>query len=359
MSMIADLDLSGADNAAQERGEDDEGGFFSIDVSGTLVCDEGENTAVQTPIKKKGTQRTPLTDISCSSVVQVSLGAKPLGPLMTRQPRKGSTRQRLIIVNPFPMSPSYWEEYANDTFMYLLEIELAFGASASVLRLSLCHHSSILFQGRYDRYMYMDPDSESTSHRTTLVLWLVEVCYKYLEYQPTTLHAADRYLSIHKMEQVPLSELQCVGMCALMIAAKLEEHTDNKCSIADLCKLCDLYTPQEITSMELSMLVVLKFEILVASAIGFSDYFQRAVPANPMLSELTDAMWIALCALHDNWSEELAILTGYSRLDLTPCTMAFKELICSSTYTLEQLAPLGLKYPLEQTLATLTPVLQM
>ncbi|KAI8604264.1 cyclin-like protein [Dissophora ornata] len=261
------------------------------------------------------------------------------------------------------MSPSYWEEYANDTFMYLLEIE-----------------------GRYDRYMYMDPDSESTSHRTTLVLWLVEVCYKYLEYQPTTLHAAvnilDRYLSIHKMEQVPLSELQCVGMCALMIAAKLEEHTDNKCSIADLCKLCDLYTPQEITSMELSMLVVLKFEILVASAIGFSDYFQRAVPANPMLSELTDflcdlslishefldfnasqiaasAMWIALCALHDNWSEELAILTGYSRLDLTPCTMAFKELICSSTYTLEQLAPLGLKYPLEQTLATLTPVLQM
>ncbi|KAI8604263.1 hypothetical protein EDD21DRAFT_228463 [Dissophora ornata] len=94
MSMIADLDLSGADNAAQERGEDDEGGFFSIDVSGTLVCDEGENTAVQTPIKKKGTQRTPLTDISCSSVVQVSLGAKPLGPLMTRQPRKGEFSHR-------------------------------------------------------------------------------------------------------------------------------------------------------------------------------------------------------------------------------------------------------------------------
>ena len=46
--------------------------------------------------------------------------------------------------------------------------------------------------------------------------------------------------------------------------------------------------------MELSMLVVLKFEILVASATGFSDYFKRAVPANPILSELTD---VCVCVL--------------------------------------------------------------
>ncbi|KAI7818035.1 cyclin-like protein [Gamsiella multidivaricata] len=285
----------------------------------------------------------------------------PLGPLMIRQPRQTSSRQRLKILDPFPMNPSYWNEYAEDTLNYLLEIE-----------------------GRYDRYMYKGPDVDFPSHRATLVQWLVELCYGCFSYQPNTLHIAvnllDRYLSAHGVTLVPLDQLQCVGMCALMIAGKMEENTI-KLEIFELCRLCDLYTPRQIASTELSILVALKFEVLVSSASGFSDYFKRAISAPPMVIELIDflcdlslisykfldfsnsqiaaaAVWIALCAIHQDWSEELAILTGYSRTDLTPCSMLFRELVCSQIDTVDLRSTLGHKYPLEQILATLTYVLQ-
>ncbi|KAG0324904.1 hypothetical protein BGZ99_001323 [Dissophora globulifera] len=236
---------------------------------------------------------------------------------------------------------------------------------------------------RYDRFVYMDTDSDSPSNRSTLIQWLLELCYCVLECQPTTLHVAvnllDRYLSINKMN-TPLEHLQCVGMCTLMIAGKLEEN-DARPTIVDLCRLCDLYTPQEIASMELAILAELKFEVLVASANGFSDYYKQAIPSNPELSELIDflcdlslishkfldfntsqvaasAVWIALCATQQDWDEELAALTGYTRTDLTPCSMIFKDLICTPSCPAETLDHLGRKYPLEKTLATLTKVLQ-
>ncbi|KAF9964348.1 hypothetical protein BGZ70_006590 [Mortierella alpina] len=346
---------------------------------------DSENTLVPQTPRKPRPRRTPLSEIMTPSriateavssnfareplPIDVSISSQPLepvamreplGPLMTRQPRKALARPRLHIVNPFPMNHTYWEEYAQDTLNYLHEIE-----------------------GRYDRYMYMTPPSDFAFNRSVLVQWLMELCYGYFRFQPVTLHAAvnllDRYITARTLEKVPLDKLQCVGMCALMIAGKLEENTI-RLSTQDLCGLCDLYSTKEIASTELTMLVTLKFEVLVASATAFSDYFKRAIPDHPDVMLLIDflcdfslishefldfntsqiaasAMWIAMCAYGQDWNEDLAILTGYTRKDLTPCSVLFKRLVCMQTDTLELRLTLGPRYPLEQTLATLTRTL--
>ncbi|KAF9151983.1 hypothetical protein BGX20_005263, partial [Mortierella sp. AD010] len=192
----------------------------------------------------------------------------PFGPLMTGRPRKGSTRQRLRIVNPFPMNPSYWNEYSNDTLNYLLEIE-----------------------ARYDRFIYMTAESDLGHNRMTLVNWLIEISYGLFGLQSATIHAAvnilDRYLSIRSKDPVHLDHLQGFGLCTLMIASKLEEDAFS-ITFPDCLRVCDMYSKRDLASMELAILVALKFEILVASATGFSDYFKRAITDDRSVMELID-----------------------------------------------------------------------
>ncbi|KAF9085929.1 hypothetical protein BGX23_009285 [Mortierella sp. AD031] len=318
----------------------------------------------QTPVKKGGPRRAPLTDISLSigtsTMPAVTFDIRPLGPLMTRQPRKASTRSRLVVVSPFPMNQSYWDEYASDTFNYLLEIE-----------------------GRYDRYMYIDLQSEFGDHRSTLIQWMIELCYGWFHLPSGTLHSAvnilDRYLAIVKPETIDREKLQCVGMCALMIAGKLEEPAGTL-STYNLCQLCDLYSTRELANTEVDILKALKFEILVASATGFSDYFKRAIFDSDETRELIDflcdlslishhflefntcqiaaaAVWISLCAVGQDWNEDLAILTGYSRNDLSPCSLVFHELVFSKTNPLDVRPTLGFKYQVDHVLVILRGVL--
>ncbi|KAF8944120.1 hypothetical protein BGZ47_004604 [Haplosporangium gracile] len=266
---------------------------------------------------------------------------KQLGPLMTRLPRKAISRSRLVAVSPFPQCQHYWDEYANDTFNYLLEIE-----------------------SRYDRYLYFDEHSEFGDYRATLVQWIIELCYGWFKLPPGTLHVAvnilDRYLAVVKPETIHRDKLQCIGMCALMIAGKLEEPA-GMLGTYNLCQLCDLYTTQEIANMEVDILKALKFEILVASATGFSDYIQRAIVDHEETRQLIDiaaaAAWISLCAIGLDWNEDLAILTGYSRNDLSPCSVVFSDLVFSTTNPLDLRATLSFRYPVEQTMAILRTVL--
>ncbi|KAG0070114.1 G2/mitotic-specific cyclin-B3 [Linnemannia elongata] len=312
----------------------------------------------QTPVKKSGSQtrRAPLTDISLSigtpTMPAVFFNTKQLGPLMTRQPKK--------VVSPFPQCQHYWDEYANDTFNYLLEIE-----------------------SRYDRYLYFDEHSEFGDYRATLVQWIIELCYGWFKLPPGTLHVAvnilDRYLAVVKPETIHRDKLQCIGMCALMIAGKLEEPAGTL-GTYNLCQLCDLYSTREIANMEVDILKALKFEILVASATGFSDYIQRAIVDHEETRQLIDflcdlslishhflefntcqiaaaAVWISLCAIGLDWNEDLAILTGYSRNDLSPCSVVFSDLVLSTDNPLDLRATLNFRYPVDQTMTTLRTVL--
>ncbi|KAG9067810.1 hypothetical protein KI688_011398 [Linnemannia hyalina] len=248
----------------------------------------------QTPVKKGGsrTRRAPLTDISLSigtpTMPAAFFNTKQLGPLMTRQPKK--------VISPFPQCQHYWDEYANDTFNYLLEIE-----------------------SRYDRYLYFDEHSEFGDYRATLVQWIIELCYGWFKLPPGTLHVAGNLKSLQ---------------------ARSAPTTSN---------------------MEVDILKALKFEILVASATGFSDYIQRAIVDHEETRQLIDiaaaAVWISLCAIGLDWSEDLAILTGYSRNDLSPCSVVFSDLVLSTDNPLDLQATLNFRYPIDQTMATLRTVL--
>ncbi|KAG0280800.1 Cyclin-B1-1 [Linnemannia exigua] len=273
-SMIADLNLTSSY-------DDDD--FPKTPVARTpasfTVWQDNEE---KTPVKKSGPRRAPLTDISLSigtsTMPAVIFDAKPLAPLMTRKPKKAITRSRLVVVSSFPNSQHYWDEYANDTFKYLLEIE-----------------------SRYDRYMYFDPEFEFGDHRSTLVQWIIELCYGCFCLPSGTLHAAinilDRYLAVVKPETVHRDKLQCVGMCALMIAGKLEEPAGTLGAF-NLCQLCDLYSTRELANTEIDILKALKFEVLVASATGFSDYIKRAIVDNDDTWQLIDPLDLHLTLGH-------------------------------------------------------------
>jgi hypothetical protein len=56
----------------------------------------------------------------------------------------------------------------------------------------------------------------------------------------------------------------------------------------NLCQLCDLYSTRELANTEIDILKALKFEILVASATGFSDYIQRAIVDHEETRQLID-----------------------------------------------------------------------
>ncbi|KAF9902271.1 Cyclin-B1-1 [Linnemannia zychae] len=339
-SILCGLDISSS-------GNDDEDDLPRTPIVRTPAEFKVWKDEEQTPVKKSGPRRAPLTDISLTvstpTMPAVVFDAKPLAPLMTRKPRKAIQRSRLVVVSAFPNSHHYWDEYANDTFKYLLEIE-----------------------SRYDRYMYFEPQSEFGDYRSTLVQWIIELCYGYFRLPTGTLHAAvnilDRYLAVVKPETVHREILQCVGMCALMIAGKLEEPTGTL-GTANLCQLCDLYSTRELANMEIDILKALKFEILVASATGFSDYFKRAITQNEETWQLIDiaasAMWISLCATGKDWNEDLAILTGYSRHDMTPCSVVFQKLLFSATEAFDLVNTLGLKYPIDDTMASLSIVLML
>ncbi|KAI1295245.1 Cyclin-A1 [Mortierella claussenii] len=217
---------------------------------------------------------------------------------------------------------------------------------------------------RYDRFMYMAPDSPFSVDRPSLVLWVIGICYQHFDYKSSTVHAAvhimDRYL-ITKGSEITVADLQAIGICAAMIAGKLDE-TSCTVNVERCLVFCSYYTSKHLAKTELAILAALKFEILVASANGFADYFKRAIPAIPQVLVLFDALWIALCAVHRDWNEELAIFTGYTRVDLTPCSIIFKEAVDGINGDMQLKSrlqeALGPQYPLTRVIQTLSSILE-
>lgn len=112
--------------------------------------------------------------------------------------------------------------------------------------------------------------------RGILVDWLVEVGEEY-RLSSETLYLAinyvDRYLSLARIEK---SQLQLVGVAAMLIASKYEEiyppQVDEFVYISD-----NTYTRDQIFLMETQVLVALDFQLTVASAKVFLRRDLRAV----------------------------------------------------------------------------------
>lgn len=115
--------------------------------------------------------------------------------------------------------------------------------------------------------------------RGILVDWLVEV-HKKFKLVPETLYLTvsiiDRFLS---QEIIKRSELQLVGVSALIIAAKYEEIYAP--SLDDLVYICDnAYTDKQFIEMEETMLKALNYRITIPSAHTFLIRYLKAAHAN-------------------------------------------------------------------------------
>jgi cyclin A len=187
--------------------------------------------------------------------------------------------------------------------------------------------------------------------RGILVDWLVEVGEEY-RLSSETLYLAinyvDRYLSVARIEK---SQLQLVGVAAMLIASKYEEiyppQVDEFVYISD-----NTYTREHIFLMETQILVTLDFQLTVASAKVFLRRFLRAarsLVADPNVMLCVNMLSSYLCelalldygcikyvpslvaasaislALHCNnlppWSATLAHYSGYVGVDplVTQC----------------------------------------
>ena len=108
-------------------------------------------------------------------------------------------------------------------------------------------------------YLKSKQPNVNWSMRAVLVDWMLEVSMEFT-LKRETLHYAlnyvDRFLSNYL--GIQKNELQLVGVSALFVAAKNEEIFSFK--VGDFAKSCDgAYTPEQITSTEMTMLKTLKW----------------------------------------------------------------------------------------------------
>jgi len=128
---------------------------------------------------------------------------------------------------------------------------------------------------------YMEVQADINAHlRARLIDWLVSV-HSWCRLRPKTLfltvNIIDRYLSA---QEVTWERLQLIGIVAVFIAAKCEEvmpppkARDLACDLAYMT--CHAYSKTEIVTMELNVLVTLKFEIAAPTPVDFLARLQRA-----------------------------------------------------------------------------------
>ncbi|KAF9578270.1 hypothetical protein BGW38_006025 [Lunasporangiospora selenospora] len=260
------------------------------------------------------------------------------------------------------MNPFYWDEYSEDTIKYMMEIE-----------------------GRYDRFKYsFELSSSPKDDRLKFVQMIICLGYEAYRMESTTVHIAvnilDRFFITQMSEKVGHQECLAACLASLVIAIKLEEG--RKLSTNDLChQVLYACSAHEVSQMELHILCALKFEIIVATTAGFCEFFKRGIVQDQNTLDVIDflcdlslysyellshnpsqiaacVIWIGLCSSNRDWDEDMAILTGYSRYDLTPCSEIFQELVCHTFRAIKQ-KPLLQVYPrMSEIMACLKQIMQ-
>lgn len=128
---------------------------------------------------------------------------------------------------------------------------------------------------------YMSKQSDVDSRmRAILIDWLVDVNLKF-KLLPQSLFVAvniiDRYLSV---KTVSRSELQLLGISALMITGKYEEIYPPV--LKDYTAVCaDVYTCADIVRMEADIITTLKFNVTQPSSIYFLQLIQQRLKLEP------------------------------------------------------------------------------
>eukprot|EP01084_Bolivina_argentea_P005776 10909_1 len=190
--------------------------------------------------------------------------------------------------------------------------------------------------------------------RAILVDWLVEVHLKF-KLVPDTLYLTvsiiDKFLEV---ERVTRTELQLVGVTALLLASKYEEIYPPE--IRDLVYITDrAYTKEQILQKEKDILVALKFRISMPTTYCFILRYLKAAHADkrivqlscyvaermlqeqPMLSFLPSiiacsCIWVARKNLNRNpWSKTLEKYSHYTEEELQPCLQSIAAAVNNHT----------------------------
>lgn len=134
----------------------------------------------------------------------------------------------------------------------------------------------------YKLHDYIPTHKTVSEHsRAKLIDWLSELHYKYKMFPETLftiISLIDQYLSV---KEVPLSELQLVGVAALYMAAKFEE-TYQVPQVKQLVTCCaNQYTAAQITEKEADIIKELNFELIINSSYKFFEPLCKVIGLEP------------------------------------------------------------------------------
>jgi len=179
--------------------------------------------------------------------------------------------------------------------------------------------------------------------RAILVDWLSSV-QRAKKMRPVTIHLAvrilDQFLSVRLVVK---SQLQCVGLACLLIAAKQEET--EAIEIADCVYLADnSFTKDELKKMELVVATALQFNLCLPTVLHFLEDFQKLNRSSELQRNLLGylvelsmvdyrilqyppsivaaaAILLAnkLMKVHPSWSPAMTKDIGYTVEQIRPC----------------------------------------
>jgi len=217
-------------------------------------------------------------------------------------------------------------------------------------------------------YDFLENSTVTTSMRSTLVDWLIQVQHHLKLCQETLYLTVSMLDLVLDKRDVDTDKLQLVGITSLFIASKLEEYYP-----VDLKKLLHLteesYTMREVLEMELVLVEVLQFQLYIPTPCIFLLRYHAAslhpscptflstshylidshLPAstNPCLppsllaaaATLTSGMLYFIttspsCPFPSTiWTPTLVFYTGYSIEDLLQTSVSMLSMVQSSAYT--------------------------
>ncbi|XP_073127455.1 uncharacterized protein [Henckelia pumila] len=167
---------------------------------------------------------------------------------------------------------------------------------------------------------YMEIQKEITPQmRGILINWIIEVHMKFDLMEETlflTVLLLDRYLSL---EIIKKSEMQLVGLTALLLASKYEDFWHPR--VADLISIsAETYTRDQMLKMEKEMLRKLKFRLNEPTLYVFMLRFIRAAQADTKLKHLAFYL-IEICLVEYEALAYKPSMLCASAIYLARCTM--------------------------------------
>jgi hypothetical protein len=203
------------------------------------------------------------TSINNNHLIQVQTNINTINTSKNLSPKDQKITKSISILKPedmmtgnlnvFNPKPQLVDEYIDDIFQHLKEIEFNITTNP--------------------HYMKSQTDINEKM-RSILIDWLVEVHLKFRLVPETlflTINLIDRYLN---KKVIMRNRLQLVGVTAMLIACKYEEIYAPE--VKDFVYITDkAYTKEEIFAMENDILFTLDFNVTVPSSFRYMEIFNR------------------------------------------------------------------------------------